>query len=128
VSASYTDIAKSFWNIANVSHKNDLRLAPALDALQELLDNGESGTFDFVFIDADKTNYPNYYEKSLELLRPGGLIAIDNVLQNGKVVDKNAQEQITIAIRAFNSALLSDKRVTLSMLPIGDGLTLARKR
>lgn len=122
-----TTVAKEFWQQANVAHKIDLRLAPALDTLQAIIDKGEAGTFDFAFIDADKNNYANYYELALQLLRPGGLIAVDNVLWSGKVADALNQDKDTNSIRALNERINSDKRVTISMLPIGDGLTLARK-
>lgn len=121
-------MAKHFWEKAGVAQKIDLRLAPAIDTLNDLLAKGEGNTFDFSFIDADKRNYADYYEKSLLLLRQGGLIAIDNVLWSGRVADVNDHDPDTSAIRELNAKLLHDKRVTLSMLPIGDGLTLARKR
>jgi caffeoyl-CoA O-methyltransferase len=128
ISTETTSIARRFWEMAGVSGKIDLRIAPALDTLQNLLDNGEGGTFDFAFIDADKTNYVNYYEKALALLRPGGLIGIDNVLWSGEVADPHNQDKDTNAIRALNEHVYKDDRVSISMLPIGDGLTLARKR
>lgn len=121
-------VANHFWDAAGVSNKIELRLAPALDTLDALLEEGAAGTFDFSFIDADKRGYAGYYEKSLLLLRKGGLIAIDNVLWSGKVADPSDTDRDTQAIRDLNTALLTDSRVTLSMLPIGDGLTLARKR
>lgn len=124
----WTKIAQRFWALAGVSAKIDLRLAPALDTLQALLDQGEANSFDFAFIDADKVNYPIYYEKSLSLLRPGGLMAIDNVLWDGDVADPSIQDSNTVVLRELNQTLLLDERVTMSMLPIGDGLTLARKR
>ncbi len=128
INEEWTSMAKRFWQQAGVANKIDLHLAPALETLQNLIDQGEAGTFDFAFIDADKSNYPNYYEKSLILLRKGGLIAIDNVLQGGRVADPDNQEKVVKMIRAFNEKLLHDERVTISMIPIGDGLTLARKR
>src|SRR5579885_1283803 len=100
ISTETTSIARRFWEMAGVSGKIDLRIAPALDTLQNLLDNGEGGTFDFAFIDADKTNYVDYYEKALALLRPGGLIGIDNVLWSGEVADPHNQDKDTNAIRA----------------------------
>lgn len=121
------DIAKHFWQQAGVANKISLRLAPASDTLQTLLAQGEAGTFDFVFIDADKENYANYYELSLQLLRPGGLIAVDNVLWGGSVIDENITDSSTQAIRALNKVIHADERVMMCMLPIGDGLTLARK-
>lgn len=123
-----TVMAKRFWDMSTAAHKIDLRLAPALETLQKLLESGEEDTFDFVFIDADKTNYKAYYEQSLVLLRKGGVIAIDNVLWEGKVADKDVNDKSTVAIRELNDFICRDERVTLSMLPIGDGLTLARKR
>jgi predicted O-methyltransferase YrrM len=124
----WTKIAQKYWEIAGVSNKIDLRLAPALETLQGLLDAGEANTFDFTFIDADKLNYLNYYEMALKLTRPGGLIGIDNVLWYGGVADETMNDANTVALRELNSTLLHDERVTISMLPIGDGLTLARKR
>lgn len=124
----WTKIAKRFWEEAGLANKIDLRLAPALDTLQSLIDGGEAGTFDFAFIDADKINYLNYYEKTLILLRKGGLIAIDNVLRGGNVADSSVSDSATCIIREMNEKLLADNRVTISMLAIGDGLTLARKR
>ncbi len=126
--AEWTTIAKRFWEMAGVAHKIDLRLAPAMDTLQVLIAAGEAGTFDFAFIDADKMNYLNYYELALTLLRPGGVIAIDNVLWNGDVADSTVNDDNTLMIRKVNDEVANDQRVTMSMLPIGDGLTLARKR
>jgi predicted O-methyltransferase YrrM len=128
LNVEWTKIAKRFWEEAGVADKIDLRLAPALDTLQNLLDQGEAGTFDFVFIDADKKNYSAYYEKSLALIRVGGLIAVDNVLWDCDVADSAINDENTIAIRELNTKIHTDERVTLSMLPIGDGLTLARKK
>ncbi len=128
VNVEWTDIAKRFWEEAGVGHKIELKLAPALETLEHLLGAGEAGSFDFVFIDADKMNYPHYYEKSLALLRSGGLLAIDNVLWSGKVADPAVQDGSTVVLRELNKRLLGDERITLSMLPLGDGLTLARKR
>ncbi|MEL7142647.1 MAG: class I SAM-dependent methyltransferase [Cyanobacteria bacterium J06573_11] len=121
-------IACPFWEQASVTHKIDLRIAPALDTLELLLINGEAETFDFSFIDADKRNYENYYEKSLELVRPGGLIAIDNTLWYGRVADPNEQDKRTQHIRDITQKVRDDQRVTMSLLPVGDGLLLARKR
>jgi len=128
VSEEFTDIARKYWRLAKVDHKITLNLAPAVKTLDELIKNGQSGSFDFAFIDADKTNYGKYYERCLALLRPGGLIAVDNVLWSGAVIDARKQDADTKAIRAFNRRLKRDKRVDLSMATIGDGLTLARKR
>ncbi|MFM7408038.1 MAG: class I SAM-dependent methyltransferase [Cuspidothrix sp.] len=127
VSEEYTSIARRYWQQAGVADKIDLHIAPALETLDNLLAVGEAGTFDFAFIDADKGNYENYYERSLELIRPGGLIAIDNVLWLGKVADPQIQDNQTNKIRAFNRKLHQDSRITLSLVPIADGLTLAIK-
>ena len=128
ISTKYTDIAEKYWEDANVRDKIDLRIGPALDTLQKLIDKGLSNTFDFSFIDADKINYDNYYELSLKLLRPGGLIAIDNVLWSGDVVDERINDIDTESIRSLNKKIYIDKRVDISILPIGDGLTLALKK
>lgn len=128
VDENWTGIAKRYWAEAGVADKIDLRLAPAAETLQALLDAGEQGQFDFAFIDADKEQYGTYYEQCLALIRPGGLIAIDNVLWSGNVIDAEKQDPDTAAIRAFNAALSKDGRVDLSMIPLSDGLTLARKR
>lgn len=128
MNAEWTAIAKEFWQRAGVADKVQLHLAPASETLTKLLNQGEAGTFDFAFIDADKKSYPVYYEQCLELLRPNGLIAIDNVLQQGRVADPSVTDDITNAIRDFNKKLFHDSRITLSMIPLGDGLTLARKR
>ncbi|AFY39821.1 Caffeoyl-CoA O-methyltransferase [[Leptolyngbya] sp. PCC 7376] len=122
-----TKIAREYWQKAGVAHKIELRLADALDTLDKLIANGEAGTFDFSFIDADKRNYINYFEKSLTLLRTGGVIAIDNVLWSGRVADPDDDDKRTPVIHEFNEALHHDKRVDLSLLAIADGLTLARK-
>ncbi|PPJ65237.1 class I SAM-dependent methyltransferase [Cuspidothrix issatschenkoi] len=127
VSEEYASIARRYWQQAGVADKIDLHIAPALETLDSLLAAGEAGTFDFAFIDADKGNYENYYERSLELIRPGGLIAIDNVLWSSKVADLEIQDNQTNKIRAFNRKLHQDSRITLSLVPIADGLTLAIK-
>lgn len=128
LSEEYTAIARRYWQQAGVADKIELHIAPALDTLDKLIAQGEAGTFDFAFIDADKNNYDNYYERSLQLLRPGGLIAIDNVFQSGRVADPQEQDKITNSIRAFNQKLHQDPRITLSLVPIADGLSLALKR
>ncbi|MDZ7953061.1 class I SAM-dependent methyltransferase [Nostoc sp. DedQUE09] len=128
VSEEFTAIARRYWQEAGVADKIDLRLAPALETLDWLLATGQAETFDFAFIDADKENYDGYYERSLQLVRPGGLIAIDNVLWSGQVADEQNQDESTQAIRALNEKLHHDKRITLSLVPIADGLTLAIKR
>lgn len=128
VNAEWTAVARRYWAEAGVANRIDLKLAPALDTLDDLIADGEAGRFDFGFIDADKENYQGYFERVLALLRPGGLVAVDNVLWGGSVVDPAKQDKDTEAIRAFNSAVHHDPRVDLSLVPIGDGLTLARKR
>lgn len=128
VSEEYTSIARHWWQKAGVADKIELRIAPAQDTLTQLLATGEANTFDFAFIDADKSNYDTYYELALQLIRPGGLIAVDNVLWGGKVADPQVQDNRTNYIRAFNQKLHQDSRVTISLVPLGDGLTLARKK
>ncbi len=128
VSEEWTAVARRYWAEAGVAHKIDLRLAPALETLDALLAAGEGGSFDFAFIDADKEPYPAYYERVLRLLRPGGLVLVDNTLWSGRVVDPDVRDAATEAIRAFNAKLAADDRVSLSMLPVGDGVTLALKR
>lgn len=128
VSEEYTSIARRYWAEAGVDHMIDLRLRPALETLQELITQRQHNRFDFAFIDADKANYEGYYEYALELIRPGGLIAIDNVLWDGKVIDPDVNDADTVAIRALNKKLHTDSRVNLSMIPISDGLTLCYKR
>jgi predicted O-methyltransferase YrrM len=119
--------ARQTWREAGVEDRIELRLRPALETLDGLIAQGKSGTFDFAFIDADKSNYSNYYERVLVLLRQGGLVVIDNVLWHGSVIDKYDESRDTEAIRAFNRKLQADQRVTLSLVTIGDGLTLACK-
>jgi caffeoyl-CoA O-methyltransferase len=128
VSESWTAVARRYWEAAGVAPKIDLRLAPAVETLDGLLAAGESGRFDFAFIDADKENYGAYYERVLQLLRPGGLVAVDNTLWSGRVADLENAEPDTVAMRQFNEHLYRDDRVDLSLVPIGDGLTLARKK
>ena len=128
LSEEWTGIARGFWREAGVEERIDLRLAPALETLDALLAQGGEGRFDMAFIDADKTNYTRYFDRCLTLVRPGGLILFDNTLWGGRVADPQDQEEDTRAIRALNDRLLGDQRVTLSLVPIGDGLTLARKR
>ena len=128
VSEDWTSMGKRYWQEAGVANKIDLRIAPANVTLDALLAGGRAGTFDFVFIDADKPNYDGYYERALKLLRPKGLIAIDNTLWSGQVADPTITDESTRALRALNAKLHDDDRVTLSVLPIGDGLTLALKR
>jgi caffeoyl-CoA O-methyltransferase len=128
VNEEFTSIARRYWKEAGVDHMIDLRLKPAIQTLTELIAQGQSGRFDFVFIDADKTSYEGYYECALELLRPGGLIMVDNVLWSGRVLDSADQTPDTQAVRAFNKKIHSDSRVSLSMIPLGDGVSLALKR
>jgi caffeoyl-CoA O-methyltransferase len=125
--AGYMARARRTWREAGVEDKIELRLAPALETLDALVAEGQSGTFDLAFIDADKGNYANYYERSLELLRTGGLIAVDNVLWHGRPPDANDHTVDTKVMRAFNRKLHADERVALSMVTMGDGLTLACK-
>jgi predicted O-methyltransferase YrrM len=128
VSAEYTAIARRYWQQAGVEGRIRLELRPALETLDRLVASGAGGSFDFAFIDADKDNYLAYYERALTLLRRGGLIAIDNVLWGGSVADPEDQKPSTLAIRALNARLRDDERVSVSLVPIGDGLFLARKR
>ena len=128
VSDQWTAIARNYWRAAGVDHKIDLRLAPAVETLDSLIAAGQAGTFDAAFIDADKTNYLAYYERALVLLRSGGLVLVDNTLWGGKVADPEISDADTVALRHFNEVLHADDRVDLSLLPVGDGLTLARKR
>jgi len=127
-SAEWTAIAERHWLKAGVSDKITLMLGEALRSLDELIAEGEAGRFDFAFIDADKENYDAYYERCLMLVRTGGLIAIDNVLWNGAVADPTAHDADTEAIRRLNAKLKDDERIDLSLVPIADGLTLARRR
>lgn len=127
ISDEFTRIGRPYWERAGVAHKIDLRLAPALETLDAQLAAGAAGQYDFAFIDADKTGYAAYYERCLRLLRPGGLIGIDNVLWSGAVA-RPARDDDTRALQALNELLHGDERIDLAMLPIGDGLTLARKR
>lgn len=128
ISAEWTAIGRRFWVDAGVSGKVRLRLGPAGEGLRQLRRDGHDGTFDFMFIDADKEGYADYVEQGLHLVRPGGLIAIDNVLWSGDVADPKVTDSETAALRALNEHLHGDARFDLSMVPIGDGLTLLRKR
>jgi predicted O-methyltransferase YrrM len=127
ISAEYTNIGKPFWKKAGVDNRIKLRLGPALESLQAMIAAGEAGRFDFAFIDADKESYGNYYEAVLQLLRTGGVLMVDNVLWSGRVADEADQDSSTVALRAFNRKLAGDKRIAISMLPVGDGLSLVRK-
>ncbi|MCF4967403.1 class I SAM-dependent methyltransferase [Nostoc sp. CMAA1605] len=128
VSEEFTSVARRYWEQAGVADKIDLHLAPATETLEHLLAQNQAESFDFAFIDADKENYYRYYELALQLVRPGGLIAIDNVLWSGKVAQPEIQDTATVAIREFNSKLAQDDRIDISLITIADGLTLARKR
>lgn len=128
ISEEYTSIARRYWAEAGVAHRIDLRLGPAVETLDALLAEGAEGSFDAAFIDADKENYEAYYERCLRMLRPGGLIMVDNVLWGGKVIDPTDDRSSTRAIRAFNEARSKDPRVDLVIVPIRDGLALLVKR
>ncbi len=128
ISPEYTEVARRYWKRAGVQHRISLRIGPATETLRALREDGEEGTFDMAFIDADKEPYAEYYEHALRLVRPGGLIMFDNMLAGGAVVDDSARDDATLAIRHLNDDLHTDDRVDISLVPIGDGLTLARKR
>ncbi len=128
MSREWTDIARRYWQQAGVADKIELHLQPALQTLDALLGQADVQSFDLAFIDADKDNYRVYYERCLQLLRPGGLILVDNVLWAGAVIDDDVQDVDTVAIRALNAELKNDDRIDLAMVPVGDGLTLAVKR
>ncbi|HEU4515702.1 MAG TPA: class I SAM-dependent methyltransferase [Steroidobacteraceae bacterium] len=128
VSEEYTAVARRHWQAAGVAGRIELVIAPAADTLDARLARGEAGQYDFAFIDADKTSYLEYYERLLKLLRPGGLIVVDNTLWSGEVANPDNREADTRALREFNDALHRDPRVDLALLPVGDGLTLARRR
>jgi predicted O-methyltransferase YrrM len=124
----WVGIARRYWKEAGVDNKIELRLGPALETLEALIAEGKQEGFDFIFIDADKENYAHYYERSLVLIRKGGLIAVDNVLWSGRVANPDENDKSTVAIREFNEMLYRDARIELSVIPIGDGLTLALKK
>ena len=128
ISEEYTAVARRYWAEAGIADRIELKLAPALATLDGMLAAGAAGQYDFAFIDADKTGYDAYYERILKLLRPGGLVAIDNMLWSGAVADPKDQDEDTIAIRRLNDKLHADERVTTSLMTISDGLLLARKR
>ena len=128
INRDYTEIAEHYWAEAGVADRIDLRIAPALDTLQALREDSAEGTFDFAFIDADKTSYPAYYEHSLALVRSGGLILLDNMLRDGRVAEPDIDDASVQAIHDLNKQLRTDERIDLSLLPVADGLTLARKR
>lgn len=127
-SAEWTAVARRYWQQAGVAEKIDLRLAPAQETMRALLAQGAAKSFDFVFIDADKTGYDAYYELALQLLRPGGLIMLDNCLWNGSVVDASVQDEDTVAIRVLNDKIARDARVHSYLAPVGDGVYLVYKR
>lgn len=126
-SEEWTNIAKKYWQEAEVNNKIDLRLAPAEKTLDQLLSQGQQGSFDFAFIDADKENYPLYYEKTLELLRSGGVMMLDNVFKQGKVLDLQTRSPAVKAIQTLNQKIYQDPRVSISVLPLSDGVTLVHK-
>jgi caffeoyl-CoA O-methyltransferase len=128
INPEWVDIGRDYWQQAGVAQKIDVRIDPALDTLDALIKDDQQESFDFAYIDADKENYLAYYESCLQLVRAGGLVAVDNTLWSGKVADSDEQEESTVAIRQFNEHVANDDRVDLSLVPIGDGLTLARKR
>ena len=128
ISDEWTAIGRPFWKEAGVAGRIDLRIAPALETLDSLAREIEMASFDLAFVDADKENYLSYYERCLPLLRPGGLLLFDNTLWDGAVADSEDQSADTVALREFNESLHRDERISLSLVPIGDGLTLARKR
>ncbi len=128
VSEEWTAIAQRYWQEAGVTQKINLVIAPALETLQASIEQGQASSFDFAFIDADKQNYRHYYEACLQLIRPGGVIAIDNVLWGGSVADQSINDEDTVAIRELNRFIHQDTRVDISLLPLSDGLTLARRR
>ena len=128
VSEEYTQVARRYWAEAGVDDKIDLRIAPADETLAALLEDGQEGTFDFAFIDADKETYDTYYEQSLRLLRPGGVVALDNVFRGGRVADPDVEDESVRAIQRLNEKIHDDERVDLSVLPLADGVTLAMKR
>jgi predicted O-methyltransferase YrrM len=128
INKNWTDIARRYWTEAGIAHKMDLRLGMARGTLKSLIQDGGSDSFDFIFIDADKTGYSHYYELSLDLLRPGGLMALDNTLYGGVVADPDNDDLDVEMMREVNEKIAADDRVDISLLPIADGLTLVRKR
>lgn len=128
VSEEWTSLARKYWAEAGVAGKIDLRIAPAAETLDQLLADGEESTYDFAFVDADKSGYDRYYERLMRLVRPGGLIAFDNTLWSGRVLEQNSEDEDTRALQALNTKLADDERITLCLLPLADGVTLARRR
>lgn len=123
----FAKVGQPLWEEAGVASKIDFRIGPAFDTINDILRGGGAGSFDMTFIDADKETYPEYYEQCIELVRPGGLILVDNVLWSGRVIDPEDQQSSTVAIRKINERIRDDQRVSLSTLPVGDGLTIARR-
>ncbi|MGZ6442140.1 MAG: O-methyltransferase [Bacteroidia bacterium] len=128
INSEWTSIGRRYWQEAGVAQKIDLRIAPAIQTVNSLIANGEENTFDFAFIDADKTGYDAYYEGCLKLIRPGGLIVLDNMLWDGAVADPKIQDDTTLAIRKMNEKISKDNRVNFCLMTVGDGLMLARKK
>jgi predicted O-methyltransferase YrrM len=128
VSEEYTSVARRYWAEAGVADRVDLRIGPGIDSLDALLAEGRENTFDLAFVDADKKSYPDYYERCVRLVRPGGVVALDNVLWGGEIADMAKQDRDTLALRAVNAVVRDDERVTEVLLPVADGMTLARKR
>ena len=128
VSEEWTSMARRYWQEAGVAHKVDLRIAPAAETLDGLLEQGDEDSYDFAFVDADKAGYDGYYERLLRLVRPGGLIAFDNTLWGGAVLEDDAEDKDTRALQALNTKLAGDERVSICLLPLADGVTLARRR
>lgn len=128
ISEAWTSMARRYWDEAGVTGKIDLRIAPATETLDGLLADGAESTYDFAFVDADKSGYDGYYERLLRLVRPGGLIAFDNTLWSGRVLDQDAGDEDTRALQALNRKLAGDDRISLCLLPVADGVTLARRR
>lgn len=128
VSQEWTDIGRSYWREAGVEQKIDLRLGPAVQTLRHMLDSGEAESFDFAFIDADKSAYDDYYELSLKLVRSGGIIALDNVLRGGRIADPDVNDEETVVMRSLNRKIHDDPRVDMCIVPTGDGMTVVRKR
>jgi predicted O-methyltransferase YrrM len=128
VSEEYTSVARRYWAEAGVADRVDLRIGPGIDGLDALLAEGRENTFDLAFVDADKKSYPDYYERCVRLVRPGGVVALDNVLWGGEIADMAKQDRDTLALRAVNAVVRDDERVTEVLLPVADGMTLARKR
>ena len=128
ISAEYTSVARRYWAEAGVADRIDLRIAPASESLDALLAEGAAGTFDFAFIDADKTAYPGYYEQCLQLVRKGGLLLLDNMFMKGRVMDPAETDEGVVAVHALNRFIHADQRVDQLLLPFSDGITLALKR